>query len=126
MVRALLGWVLLCVCTAASSEVLSVEVIGISDGDTVAVVDAAFRKHKIRLAGKIIPCFALRHKFRGRHTSSNALSLHLRNCMQLQNGLIRAQITESTPSGQWRNAPKHGRKRSFATASSKGNGSNLS
>jgi hypothetical protein len=88
---------------AAGSETLTGRVIGIADGDTITVLDDINRKYKVRLAGKIIPCFALWHKFRGRHTSSNALSLHLRNCMQLQNGLIRAQITESTQSAH----PEH-------------------
>jgi len=44
-------WTLLLLCGIAHAETLSGYVIGISDGDTVTVLDAKNQQHKIRLAG---------------------------------------------------------------------------
>lgn len=44
-------WTLLLLCSIAQAETLSGYVVGISDGDTVTVLDAKHQQHKIRLAG---------------------------------------------------------------------------
>lgn len=41
----------LALCTAAHAETLSGKVVGVSDGDTITVLDADFQQHKIRLSG---------------------------------------------------------------------------
>ena len=47
----LLLWLLLLACSPAVADTLMGRVVGVTDGDTVTVLDAANAQHKVRLAG---------------------------------------------------------------------------
>ena len=53
--RQLLGGLLLFIATVASAETIVGRVVGVADGDTIAVLDAQRVQHKIRLAGIDVP-----------------------------------------------------------------------
>ena len=40
-----------CVLQSASAEILKGKVVGVSDGDTITVLDSSYEKHKVRLTG---------------------------------------------------------------------------
>lgn len=44
-------WLLILICGIAHAETLTGYVVGITDGDTITVLDASRQQHKIRLAG---------------------------------------------------------------------------
>lgn len=51
MTRAIVALLLLLIASCAWAETITGRVVGVSDGDTITVLDAANQQHKIRLAG---------------------------------------------------------------------------